>query len=211
MSTFTQHLKLIQPELSDETHQTILDLADNFQKIDDAAEKNAPQIPTTGIYPKEYRLWNTSPAAGSYIGWVNTRTGAAAPFWQSYHRYHVGDLVVPAADNGHYYKCIHAGTSAIQEPSFPISSNAKIEDRKASSTWSPSRNYNHHDIVVPTVPNGFFYVCTVAGLSYSSEPKWMTSEGATTTDQSVTWTAYPLVTWEEQGTACLFRPFGKIE
>lgn len=45
------------------------------------------------------------------------------------------------------------------------------------------------DIVAPSVANGFWYVCTVAGTSDASEPTWPTTEGATAPDNDITWTA----------------------
>ncbi|MBV6713971.1 hypothetical protein ACFVVQ_17155 [Paenibacillus chitinolyticus] len=211
MSTFTQNLQLTMPELTDEQHQTILELADNFRILDEASEKAADTIPVNGMYKKGHRIWNTDLKIGGYAGWINLRFGEAAPAWQSFRRYRAGDLVVPAADNGHYYKCIHPGTSGVHEPTFPTTAKGTVDDIKNSTTWAPAKNYVHYDIVVPKVPNGYFFVCTIAGLSFNFEPNWIASEGAATVDNNVTWIAYPIATWEEQGTPCQFRPFGKIE
>jgi hypothetical protein len=48
---------------------------------------------------------------GTPAGWVNTRSGKAAPVWLTAHAYSVGDFVVPATDNGHVYIAAVAGTS----------------------------------------------------------------------------------------------------
>ena len=42
--------------------------------------------------------------------------------------------------------------------------------------------------VVPTTANGFYYVCTVAGTTNSTQPTWPTTVGTTVTDGTVTWT-----------------------
>lgn len=42
----------------------------------------------------------------------------------------------------------------------------------------------------PSVANGFFYRCTTAGTTGTTEPVWPTTAGATVTDGTVVWTAY---------------------
>ena len=61
------------------------------------------------------------------------------------------------------------------------------------TAWQASTAYAVGDVVVPTSgkENGFRYECTTAGTSGSSEPTWPTSEGATKTDGTVTWTTRP--------------------
>jgi len=54
-------------------------------------------------------------------------------------------------------------------------------------SWAASTSYSVGDIVIPTTANGFYYECTVAGTSGSSEPTWPTSVGGTVTDGDVTW------------------------
>jgi len=56
------------------------------------------------------------------------------------------------------------------------------------ATWLASRTYKVGDLVVPTVANGHFFNCTTAGTSGGAEPTWATGAGATTTDNTVTWT-----------------------
>ena len=43
------------------------------------------------------------------------------------------------------------------------------------------------DIRHPITPNGFVYICTVAGTQDSSEPTWPTTLGTTVVDDTVTW------------------------
>ncbi|MDP3283127.1 MAG: prepilin-type N-terminal cleavage/methylation domain-containing protein [Desulfobacterales bacterium] len=56
--------------------------------------------------------------------------------------------------------------------------------------WRSETDYttNTH-YVIPTNFNGFYYLCTTGGKSYTSEPTiWPQRSGATITDNTVTWT-----------------------
>jgi len=55
------------------------------------------------------------------------------------------------------------------------------------ATWAASTSYNVGDIVIPSTANGFYYECTVAGTSDSTECTWPTKVGETVTDNTVTW------------------------
>jgi len=50
-----------------------------------------------------------------------------------------------------------------------------------------------------------YFVCTIAGTSAGSEPTWATTEGATTTDNTVTWTTVPM----PKGRECL-SAYGRV-
>ena len=52
--------------------------------------------------------------------------------------------------------------------------------------WLANHAYTVNTAIQPATPNGFVYVCTVAGTSGASPPTWPTSAG-TVTDGSVTW------------------------
>ena len=58
------------------------------------------------------------------------------------------------------------------------------------TAWVASTAYVLGDVRVPTagLENGFRYECTTAGTSGASAPTWNTTEGGTTTDNTVTWT-----------------------
>ena len=45
-----------------------------------------------------------------------------------------------------------------------------IDSHVRFSTWTASTYYNVADIVVPTVPNGRMYFCTIAGTSNTTQP-----------------------------------------
>ena len=53
--------------------------------------------------------------------------------------------------------------------------------------WIASTAYSLNDIVHPTTANGYYYVCTTAGTSDSTEPTWPTS--GTVADNTAVWTA----------------------
>lgn len=57
------------------------------------------------------------------------------------------------------------------------------------ATWAATTNYALDDIVIPTVPNGFYYTVTAdAGSSGGSEPTWPTTLELTVVDGGITWT-----------------------
>lgn len=211
MSSVTSNLGLIKPDIEDEVHQTIEDLAVNFQKLDDASDIYVDDIPTSGDWSIKKRVYFNDPASKGYIGAINLRTGKAAPKWVSLHQYTIGDKVAPTEDNGHWYECIQSGHSAPNEPNWLIAAQTITEDTNGKTTWQPSTYYNEHDIVVPSIPNDRFYVCVTAGTSGQSEPVWATTDGVATIDNEVVWIAYKIVKWRECGTSAHFRPFGKIE
>jgi hypothetical protein len=211
MSTITPNLGLIRPSLTDEIHQTIIDLSDNFKKLDDVAEIYMSNPPTSGTWEISKKVYNVNPVSGSYIGWVNVRSGTAAPKWSVLTNYNVGDVIVPTIDNGHFYTCVQSGRSGTVEPIFPVSSESTVQDIQGATIWQPSKSYQLNEIVIPSMSNNRFYVCTVAGVSGTNEPVWSLVDGGTVSDGMVVWTGYRICTWKESGISALFRPFGKIE
>lgn len=211
MSTLTPKLKLIQPELSDNGRQTIQDLATNMAILDEAAEIYSDAIPRSGYWRKNKKVYFNNPQVGGHVGVVNLREGQAAYAWEAIRSYSVGDTVLSTTNNGHYYTCTQSGYSAPAEPNWLIASNSITEDTKNKKTWQAQFAYKLYDIVVPTIPNDRFYVCTVAGTSSSREPNWSTTNGNATSDGQVIWMTYKIVKWKESGISANFRPFGKIE
>lgn len=62
-----------------------------------------------------------------------------------------------------------------------------------STTWS-SGSKTVNTFIVPTVSNGYSYVCTTAGTTGATEPTWSTTIGNTVTDGTVVWTCFGPVT-----------------
>jgi hypothetical protein len=66
----------------------------------------------------------------------------------------------------------------------------------ARKVWA-SGTYALGDLVQPTTSNSYYYQCTTAGTSGSTQPTWPTTTGATVVDGSITWKcAGPLRTFE---------------
>jgi len=64
--------------------------------------------------------------------------------------------------------------------------------------WASSTAYDIDDIVRASSYDARRYVCTASGTSSGSEPIWNTTIGSTTTDNTITWTAFDAYT--HQGT-----------
>ncbi|WP_340032479.1 hypothetical protein NSQ20_11470 [Paenibacillus sp. FSL K6-1122] len=210
MSTETEKLKLKKPSFTDEIEKTIRELGENFDIIDLISDDYVSATPTSGDYIRTKRLYNTSPIYGGFVGWVNVRTGKAAPTWKSLKAYVNGDYIIPNVDNGHVYICVQSGQSAFTEPIFPVSTGIEFNDTRMSSTWAATTQYKLNDIVLPTIDNGRFYICIQAGESGNTEPPWQTVDGTTTYDKNASWATYRITRWKEAGSAALFYPFGKI-
>ena len=56
------------------------------------------------------------------------------------------------------------------------------------SAWQANHSYAAGALCIPSTPNGYWYVCSVAGTSGASEPSpWNTTPSGTTSDNAVTW------------------------
>lgn len=62
-----------------------------------------------------------------------------------------------------------------------------VSASSSQATWAASTAKTLGMVVRPTTSNGFFYYCTVAGTTGTSEPTWPTTVGNTVTDGGVTW------------------------
>lgn len=206
----TTNLNLVKPILDDNIHQTIQDLADNFQKIDDATELYVSATPTIGTWVKPQRVWNNNPSSGNPMGWVVTRSGTACLNWLSKNLYTFGDTVVPTIDNGHFYQCIQTGKSGVTVPTFSVSAGGIVDDTYGFTIWQGTQSYALNSIIKPTLNNDRMYVCTFAGVSGTTEPIWNTIEDSFTSDNGIQWNCYKIVKWEEKGTAVKFNIFATI-
>jgi hypothetical protein len=211
MSQLTKVLGLILPDLNDEQHQTILDLAATIQKLDDAAELYEETVPTTRDWNTARKVWKTNPVAGGILGWICVRGGKLVPLWSTKKVNALDDLIMPTLNNGHYYKCIQPGTSAIEAPTFPVVSGSTVSDVHGATPWTATHGYKVGDIVLPSINNDRYYELTQNGVSGTTEPIWDTTDGALVYDNSAVWKCYKITIWQEQGVSALFKEFGKIE
>jgi len=93
-------------------------------------------------------------AGGATLG-TKTITYTAANSWATARAnstgYAFGDVVRPAAGNGHLYRCIVAGTSAGAPPSFPTTPQATVAD--GGVTWAEvGRGITQIDAADPSWP-----------------------------------------------------------
>lgn len=58
-----------------------------------------------------------------------------AEVWQASHAYKPGDKVQPTGKNGHFYKCVKAGTSGLTEPNWLTSTAVRVRDGGDSLSW----------------------------------------------------------------------------
>ncbi|MDA8104658.1 MAG: hypothetical protein M0Z71_04695 [Nitrospiraceae bacterium] len=63
-----------------------------------------------------------------------------------------------------------------------------IQSSSGAVVWVATTAKSLNNLVTPTVANGFYYKCTVAGTTGASQPAWPTVEGQTVVDGTVTWT-----------------------
>jgi prepilin-type N-terminal cleavage/methylation domain-containing protein len=116
-------------------------------------------------------------------------------------------LPTEANRNGYQYICTGAGTSGATEPVWPTTVGSTVSDNGVQWTfsgptppnlWAASTAYNLYQVIYPTVNpgNGYQYICTVAGISGTSQPPWPTTIGATVTETSG---STPPVQWQCYG------------
>lgn len=211
----TVYHKLKKPEITDEIIDTINDIHNNMEMIDNLIDESSVNLQSFLVSGQNYsrgkRLWNLLPVTNGNIGWVNIRNGVFAPTWQERTSYKLGDLVMTQSNNGHIYECIENGTSGVSQPSFPITPNSSVFDFRNANAWIGNYVYNVDDIVLATNGNQlYYYKCTTGGTSSTAEPTWSLTSGTQINDGSAIWQTYKSVKWKEVGTSCDFKEFGKI-
>ena len=141
----------------------------------------------------------------------------ASPNWAKSTPMTVGAVVAPTCYNGFWYQCVTAGTTGTTEPKWPVHIGATVSDGSALWTtatanastlfwgvigmpgafplpaWAPSIVRVVGDIVVPTVANGYEYICGASGASSGTvEPTWPTTPGAVVTENGVAWWCFAI-------------------
>jgi hypothetical protein len=119
--------------------------------------------------------------------------------WQPSTRYSVGqEILVNQASTLYVNVAIAAGTSAATPPTWLTTLGAVTSDgtvswlNQGTTTLTPLANWTaNHVYTIPTLivdSKGNVEVVSVAGTSGGTAPTWATTAGATTTDNTVTWT-----------------------
>lgn len=211
----SKRLQLKKPQITDDIQNTIQNLSDNFETIDNNFDETVSDITaflTKGrLYDSGKKFWNRIPSLDGFIGWTNIRTGVFAPSWGRQTSYNAGDIVTMGKNDGHYYQCIVGGTSGVNEPFFSLTAESITEDLNGVTTWTEGYSYKLDDIVV--AKNGdksFYFKCIQEGTSRSVEPNWTNISGSTVIDGTVGWYAYKTIQWKERGASCEFAPFGRV-
>ena len=55
------------------------------------------------------------------------------------------------------------------------------------TTWIASTFYQVNSVVIPTVPNGHYYLAIASGTSSATQPVWPTGSGSQIVDGTITW------------------------
>ncbi|MEO8484164.1 MAG: hypothetical protein ABI634_18275 [Acidobacteriota bacterium] len=105
-------------------------------------------------------------AGGATLG-SKTITYTAANSWATARAnstaYVVGDIVRPAAGNGHLYRCIVAGTSHSSAPTFPTVSGQTVAEGSGTVVWAEiGRGLTQLDAADPSWTSA-----TISGIRYA--------------------------------------------
>jgi hypothetical protein len=125
------------------------------------------------------------------------------PAWAANTALAVGDIRVNTSTTATKYWIVDAvtgdATTGASQPAWDmLAFNTTVDNnvtwRAITTTWAASKTISLGTIVLPTVANGFFYVCTARTGDFktgASQPSpWGTTPGGTTSDNHVTWTCY---------------------
>lgn len=200
---------------NDDIKQTVISYGENFVKIEKHLKESTitPDNLANGqLIEKGKTIWNSNPVIGGYIGWVNIREGKHSPNWKPKINYTVGQEIKAQPDNGNVYRCVTAGRSMVNHPTFLVGSGVEFYDANGNN-WFPNYNYQVNDVVFAT--NGsklFYYICETAGITNTTEPVWSgVLSGNTVIDGSVVWRKEATIKWKQVDISAEFRPFGKVE
>lgn len=117
-----------------------------------------------------------------------TDSGLTTPFSGLLQLNHLTNL----SDNPQDFTLYFGSTETARK--LEANSNPGVDDIILSPTdalddWAAATAYSLGDLIEPTTPNGFKYVCTTAGTSDAGEPSFPTTPlGTTVADNTVVWT-----------------------
>ena len=106
-----------------------------------------------------------------------------------------GTPLVAGSIDGHHLIHYNGTKMVVLNPNIIAGGAVTVADHdhaydQVTTTWAASTAYVVGDKRQATSPDGTFYFeCTSAGTSDSSEPAWPGSHGGTVVDNTVTWTA----------------------
>lgn len=171
----------------------------------------ATVAPSKGFYKLGKQIRNTNMLTSGYIGWVCAKEGFLDIYssWSASTNYNWNTRITV---NGYVYYCTNrlGGKSSKTAPTFPTSPlNTVVSDTKGMTGWI-SKNYAVGDIILPTSSDGtYYYECTTAGTSGTTEPAWGGKDNVT--DGAVVWTKRLTVIWKLLGPAgAIFKLYGQI-
>ncbi|MFJ7982426.1 hypothetical protein ACIQ1D_19370 [Lysinibacillus xylanilyticus] len=200
---------------NDDIKETIINYGKNFSTIEKYLRESTSSpnnIANGQEIEKGKIIWNENPIIGSYVGWVNIRDGKHASSWKPKVNYTVGQEIKATPDNGNIYRCVTAGKSMVNSPTFLVGNGVEFYDANGNN-WHPTYNYKVNDVVFAT--NGsklYYYICETEGITDTKEPAWSSVvAGSTVVDGSVVWRKEATIKWKQVGISSEFRPFGKVE
>lgn len=175
-----------------------------------------PRTLTSSITGFYYELTTTATSGGTEPAWNTTVGGTVVDNditwttrqyekWEATTRYVLGDRVRKRGSNDNAILEVVAvtgdGLSSETEPTWDAVANQQTTDNQLTwktilVEWTASTAYEIGDLITadttPGVGDGLYFEATVAvaGTSHAStEPTWATTEGGTSSDNGLTWTA----------------------
>ncbi|MGZ3608045.1 MAG: prepilin-type N-terminal cleavage/methylation domain-containing protein [Syntrophales bacterium] len=128
---------------------------------------------TTGISFTTEPLWSDSgnPDSTPEASGVKWKAGV----WVASTPYNVGDIVIPTTPNGHFYRCVTAGTSdPSTQPSWPMTGTTPVPDGTGTLQWMELLVYLNQQIGAPDPVNkkttiyGQYYVIANRFVKFDS-------------------------------------------
>lgn len=167
--------------------------------------------PTIGYFRDGQIIRNSHLSGGGFLGWICVVGGyAEINVWTASKFHQKGDRITK---NGHVFECqTNYGRSSIEEPALITTNGASVLDNEGMTKWMPNKTYLAGDLVIPVIPNGYFYSCSNSGTSGSTEPSWLTANSSKINDGTAVWTLVsPILVWKEIGLLAVFKQFGEIQ
>ena len=203
----------------DHPTETIVAYGKNFKIIEDYVatdSEGTDGLKTGETYPMGYRVWNSTPTVGGYVGFVNIRTGTHAERIRLNQQLSVSQLVNPPANllgNSYYYRVVEAGRTPENYVGEIKATTSPFYYAKPNAIWAASSTFKRHDIIIPPGNEGYYFQATEAkGVTGAYAPDWKNvSTNDFIQDGGVRWQKRKDVKLQRAGISTDFRPFGKIE